>query len=625
MKRQAALLSLMVALTLAVYARDLPKGFADWDLRAYQTVINATNPIAMSKRLFTDFQGRIVPGYYAPISSISLMLDKYLVASTVPSPPVTAFVNLAIHCINGILLFALLRSFGARVAFSGIAVFVFLLHPVQVAGVMWFAQRKTVLGGMLCLLSWLSFMTFRRRGSHFYYLSSLLAYELSLLAKPAYVFFPVVLLASEIVLPKDSGLCPVTNSTGEKGDDVIAWLSQVLRRPHVFLELTPYLVLSMGSALLAMGTEHTETVLLPWTERPFVVAAAFWFYVGKILAPLNLTALYPRWQIHISWLSWWIYLFALAAAGALVARFRRRIGRRALWGLVVLLAPLIPAIGIFKFGYQVHSFVASHFLYFSMIGAGCILALAAERCLAVLGTPLKQAFVLLGLGYLAFFVIQTGNRVQVWNNTYTLWHDNLRHNPASVRAHLVLGELEIDRGHLQQAENYFLQALKLDPRNAVAHSNLGLIRKVQGNYSQAEQLYRRALAESPRMIEALNNLARLLDATGRAPEAIDLYRAALEQRPDLPPVLMNLADALVRSNRIEEGIAVYSRLVKIGAGSAEVHNNLGVLYLMTGQPEEGIRHFRAALAIDSKFSDAWTNLTNALKETAGNKSRQVHQ
>jgi len=333
-----------------------------------------------------------------------------------------------------------------------------------------------------------------------------------------------------------------------------------------------------------------------------------------------LTVVYPRWQIDISSWLWWIPLFAFAAASVLVVRLRSRMGNRSLWALAMFLIPLIPAIGIFKFGHQVHSFVANHFLYFSMIGAGCTLALTPERCLALLAAPVRQVLIVLGVGYLALCAAQTGNRVQMWNDTYTLWRDNLHHNPGSLQAHLILGKVELDRGHWQQAEDHFQQGLQLDPRNAIAQNNLGLIRKMQGNYSQAEELYRRAMKESPLLTEAVNNLARVLDATGRTPEAIDLYRAALEQKPDFPPVLMNLADALVRSNRIEEGIAVYSRAVQIGAGSADVHNNLGVLYLMRGQPENGIRHFRAALAINSNLMDARTNLDNALKEVAGSAS-----
>lgn len=615
----------MVILTLVVYGRDLPEEFVGWDLRAYRTVLDATNPLTMSKHLFTDFQGRVVPGYYAPVSSISLMLDKYLIGSRAASPPVTAFVNLAIHCANGILLFVLLRSLGAQVVFCGIAVFVFLLHPVQVAGVIWFAQRKTVLGAMFCLMSWLWLLTSRRTESRFHYLLSLLAFELSLLAKPSYVFFPVALLVSEILIPKGSGLAPVTSGTREREDDVIRRLFHLLRRPRVLLGLTPFFVLSIGSALLTVVTEHTETIVLPWTERPFLAAAAFWFYVGKILVPLNLTVVYPRWQVDISSWLWWMPLFAFAAGCILVFRLRSWMGNRTLWTLAMFLIPLTPAIGIFKFGHQVHSFVANHFLYFSVIGAGCALALAAERCLAIPAARFRQVLIALGVGYLALCVAQTGNRVRVWTNTYTLWRDNLRHNPDSLQAHLILGKLELDRGHLQRAEDHFQQGLQLDPRNAVAYNNLGLIRKVQGNYTQAEELYRRAMEESPLLTEAVNNLARVLDATGRTPEAIDLYRAALEQRPDFPPVLMNLADALVRSNRVEEGIAVYSRAVQIGAGSADVHNNLGVLHLMIGQHEKGIHHFNAALAIDPNLSDARINLDNALKERAGSASDPGHE
>jgi len=608
-----ALLAAFVLLTMIVYGRNLPQEFAGWDLGAYRAVLDATDPVAMTGGLFMDFKGRIVPGYYAPISSVSLMLDKYLVGSTVAEPSVTAFVNLVFHCINGCLLFLLLSALGADVAFCSIAAFFFLLHPVQVAGVIWFAQRKTVLGAMFCLLSWLSFLRYRDAGSRLHYGLSLLTFELAVLAKPTYVFFPVILVASQVMLPRDRGLGEAENSSGH----FRGWIARLRCEPALLVALVPFFILSAGSALLAMGTEPTDTIDLPWVKRPFILASALWFYAAKIVAPVNLTVVYPLWHVDLSSWRWWVPLAGLLGVTGLLIVFRRRLGDRFFWALAVFLIPVLPASGIFKFGHQLHSFVANHFLYFSMIGAGCLMALLAHRVATVSPPLFRHALLVAGIVYLALLVVQTEARTRVWNSTATLWNDNLRQNPGSLTARLVLGRLNLDRGKLPEAEDYFLSALEVDSRNAIAFNNLGLIRKMQGRTAEAEELYRKALASNPSLSEAANNLGRLVEGSGRFEEAVSLYRRALEEKPDVPPILLNLANVLVRANRITEAIEVYRNVIRIGAGSPDVHNNLGVLYMMSGQPDNGIRHFRAALRLDPRLDDARANLEHALKEVSG--------
>lgn len=617
MNRLTVVTGMIVILTIAVYGSHLPSEYAGWDFDAYQAVISATDPLGIGRSLLTDFGGRIVPGYYAPVSSISLMMDKYFTGATAASPAVTASINLVIHCINGVLLLVLLRALGAGRIFCGIAVFLFLLHPVQVESVIWFAQRKTLLGAMFCLLSWITFLSFRRSGSRASYVFSLFAFALGMLSKPTYVCLPALLLATEILLPNDRALSG--NPATCDGRQILSENGRLPWMVHLAMRLAPYGALSLGCAVIAMATEPSASIVLPWYQRPFIAAAALWFYVGKLLLPSNLTVVYPRWHVEVSSWMWWVPLVALLAAGGLMWVSRDRLGRRVFWAVSIFLIPLIPAIGFFKFGHQTHSFVANQFLYFSMIGAACLPALAADRYLLGLSAPSRYALIAAAVTYGVFLVVQTGHRAAVWNNTYTLWTDNSLHNPDFATGPVLIGAWELERGNLGEAELYVKKALELDPKNALAYCNLGLIRKRQGNNIQAETCFRRALKENPRLTVAVNNLARVLDAEGRLPEAVDLYREALSQKPGFPPVLINLGDALVRLNRIEEAIAVYRRLVTIGSGSAAIHNMLGVLYMMKGDGEQGIRQFKEALRLDPGYRDARMNLNHAAREMSSTK------
>ena len=76
---------------------------------------------------------------------------------------------------------------------------------------------------------------------------------------------------------------------------------------------------------------------------------------------------------------WWLPLAGLVGAAFIAIQFRRSLGNLMLWGLGNFLVSIFPVIGLLKFGYFQHSFVADHFLYLGLAGlAGCM-ALALEK------------------------------------------------------------------------------------------------------------------------------------------------------------------------------------------------------------------------------------------------------
>ena len=83
-RREFLIISATIAIVLAIYIPNIHISFNNWDMDAYRRVLYAEKPLDMAWRLLTDFQGRIVTGYYAPLSSISLMLDKLVARSQFP-------------------------------------------------------------------------------------------------------------------------------------------------------------------------------------------------------------------------------------------------------------------------------------------------------------------------------------------------------------------------------------------------------------------------------------------------------------------------------------------------------------------------------------------------------------
>jgi hypothetical protein len=66
-RREFLIISVTIAITLAIYTSNILISFNNFDMDAYRRVLYAERPLDMAWRLLTDFQGRIVTEYYAPL------------------------------------------------------------------------------------------------------------------------------------------------------------------------------------------------------------------------------------------------------------------------------------------------------------------------------------------------------------------------------------------------------------------------------------------------------------------------------------------------------------------------------------------------------------------------------
>src|SRR5262249_45586149 len=99
-----------------------------------------------------------------------------------------------------------------------------------------------------------------------------------------------------------------------------------------------------------------------------------WFYLGKLLLPVNLTFIYPRWALNAG--VWWHYLFSLGVLGAVATTWLlRRKWRAPLAVSLLFIGTLFPVLGFFNVFRFVFSFVADHFQY---LASAAIIAAASD-------------------------------------------------------------------------------------------------------------------------------------------------------------------------------------------------------------------------------------------------------
>src|SRR5262249_4918524 len=104
-----------------------------------------------------------------------------------------------------------------------------------------------------------------------------------------------------------------------------------------------------------------------WIERCLIAGRVVWFYLSKLLLPIDLMFMYPRWEISQADASQ--YAYPLAAVALLIAAWLVRKRTRApLAALLYFGGTLFPVLGflnVFPFRY---SFVADHFQYLPSLG-----------------------------------------------------------------------------------------------------------------------------------------------------------------------------------------------------------------------------------------------------------------
>ncbi len=103
-------------------------------------------------------------------------------------------------------------------------------------------------------------------------------------------------------------------------------------------------------------------------------------------------------------------------------------------------------------------------------------------------------------------------------------------NSAGVRSqtYFSLGTIFAKQGRLDEAGNYFEEALKLNPGFARARHYMGRVLEARGDLNKAIDYYRQAVRSDPELAEAHQSLGQALAKQGRRDEAIEHYQIALQ-------------------------------------------------------------------------------------------------
>ena len=103
-------------------------------------------------------------------------------------------VNVLLHAATSVSLFLVLRRATGDVWPSALVSALFAVHPLHVESVAWVSERKDVLSGLCCMLTFWAYLGYSQRSFSFWrYAAVMVFFTLGLLAKQTLVTLPFIL------------------------------------------------------------------------------------------------------------------------------------------------------------------------------------------------------------------------------------------------------------------------------------------------------------------------------------------------------------------------------------------------------------------------------------------------
>jgi tetratricopeptide (TPR) repeat protein len=472
-------------------------------------------------------------------------------------------VNVAIHAVNGLLVYALALVLLAKLGRDRtrardaalLAALVFVAHPVQIESVTYVVQRMTSLATLFYLGALLLYLRGRRGDSSGagWFAAAALSGVLAFATKQIAATLPLAVLLIEWQFLQGASL---------------AWLRR---------RVVP--IAGMGLALLALGLAYLAAVGFPgyegrsftMGERALTQLRVVAFYISLVLWPLpSRLKLTHGFEIStslvdpITTLLAGLLLLALAATGLALARRERLVSFAILWFFLQLAleSSVLPL-----------ELVYEHRLYLPIFGLALlagdsVLRIGRGRALSTF--PIAAAIVLL-------LSVATVERNAVWKDPVALWRDVAIATPSDARAQMNLARALRAAGRLGEAERHLEELVRDRPTDAAAH----------------------------------DTLAHVLVWRSQPERALEHFARAAELAPQKPGPRLNRALVLAQLDR-EEGLALLRQLVRDEPGYARGHFALGRQLESLGQDAEALVHYRGAVAADPDYNAAHIRLSRLL-------------
>ncbi len=481
-----------------------------------------------------------------------------------PTPGIYHSINLGLHALNGVLVFALLRKILLRVPSSPpgesgrtqvviAALFGALwwaLHPLRVEPVAWAVTQKFLIATALLIATlflWLRWLDEQARGANGtkWYAWSLGGFVSSLLFYPLGVPMPGVLLLLAVSWPRED----------TQAKSPVRW-------GRIFLALAPFLLASglvMIPALLytyeqpAGSSPQVAAAAISWPAHAMEAAYIWTYYVWK---PFTLGSYSPVYAALLNFdptaRAFVGSAIALVTLTALALALRRRYP----WVLVLWLCHLCLLVPVLGIGINSENFTNDRYAYVPGIVWSALLALVLVRLPWSKWTaPVRSGALVAGIAALAVFGRAAAQQTAIWRDNIALFQHILRQLDGADYSREIqkrLGYYHMDMRQAPQAHEAFIVLARMpNARFEDLTAATDQLSRLRDPAAAADALSRAAKLRPG--FEIYDALASLNYQAGRPAEAIAALREALRYKADAP-TYWKLSVLFAGQNRWDEAL-----------------------------------------------------------------------
>ncbi len=167
--------------------------------------------------------------------------------------------------------------------------------------------------------------------------------------------------------------------------------------------------------------------------------------------------------------------------------------------------------------------------------------------------------------------------------------------------YVALGQIETERGNLEQARRYYIVAVQLHPETTAAYNNLGHVLLKLNRIDEADAVFREALTQDETLASAAFGRGEVGTKRGQLDVAQRFYEHAIQHAPQEPTFHKSLAGVLRcmgNSEAAEASEARYRRTL------AERYLRQAHWFIEKRQPQRALAPLKQALETDGTFIPA---------------------
>ena len=565
--------SLMALLTLAIYVRVLHAPFV------FDDELLASSPATQITEL-SDALALLTSSLPRKLTHATFALNFY---AGWLNPFGYHAVNLALHALNGLLLFVLVgalintlpekhpwRRQAMPIALAGSVIW--LVHPVQTQAVSYVWQRSTILCAFFYLATVALYIGARREtGWRRWTLAGAAACAslAALTSKENAGSLPGALALVEIVFLRPEPLTGGRNSRLRRW-----WWAAALAAMLVTIALDylgPRFVSMMAADFARRGFTLTERLLTETRVLVYYVSLLVFPHPGRLTLDYDIQI--SRGLLDPATTAVSLALVTAATAWAAAALRRRSLVAFAvLWflGLLVIESSVVPLDLAYEHRLYLPSAVPIVFAAGAVLGE---LQHARARALRIAAL----------LVIVAVFAAWSWQRNQVWRDPVGLFADTAAKSPGKARVHTNLGNALRQSGDTRGALAAYERAIELDPSSLKAlTAQASLYMDELGDRQRAHDLLLRATQLAPAYAPARNNLGVLHMREGRPDQAAALFEESLARDPADQAALYNLAALCVNRRDYSGAERVLSKGIEAWPGNQRMRALLGLVFVARG-------------------------------------------